>query len=223
MVNQDSSATQAKIDGAVTDLNVAISTFQSSMITSGVNKTMLSQAITNANALYNNAIEGTANGQYPVGSKAILKYSIDSAIVVNSDSAATQQNVDYATIALNNATNKFQAKKITIGVNKTILNQSIINAQSLLTNSTEGTASGQYPVGSKSELQTAMYSAISVNSDTSANQNQIDIAVTNLNSAISTFQAKKNSTTPTEPRPPTKAPSPVGRPPPESSRKVDRR
>jgi len=69
-----------------------------------VDKTALQQAITAANSLISTTTEGTAEGQYLPGSKAVFQVVIDAATVVNANPAATQTEVDNTVIALEAAT-----------------------------------------------------------------------------------------------------------------------
>lgn len=72
-----------------------------------VSKTALATAIDNAEDLIANAQEGTADGNYIIGSKATLQTAIDLAQGVFDDADATQTEVDNAVIALNNAMTVF--------------------------------------------------------------------------------------------------------------------
>ncbi|TBL73913.1 NEAT domain-containing protein [Paenibacillus thalictri] len=72
----------------------------------------LNMLITNAQSRYNVAVEGTENGQYPVGSKAVLLAAINAAKVVASNAGATQQQVNDATAALKTALDTFNASVI---------------------------------------------------------------------------------------------------------------
>ena len=69
-----------------------------------VDKAALETAITAANALIGSTAEGTAEGQYIRGSKAVFQAVIDAAQVVNDNADATQTEVDNTVIALAAAT-----------------------------------------------------------------------------------------------------------------------
>ena len=183
------SSTQAQIDQAQSSLQAAVTTFQNSVI--GVNKTELSNLITQAQTAYNLAVEGTAAGQYPIGSKATLQTAINSAIQVNNNPLASQADVNTAKAALQTAYDTFINSQIVVGpVDKTQLQASITQAQTLYTNSVEGLAEGQYPSGSKNILLNAISTAQAVNNNTTATQTQVNTANTNLQIAIAEFQAK---------------------------------
>ncbi|UJF31430.1 Ig-like domain-containing protein [Paenibacillus hexagrammi] len=66
----------------------------------------------------------------------------------------------------------------------------ILLVQSALSTAVEGSQPGQYPVGSKTELQSALSAAILVNEDSSSSQDQIDAAVSTLDAALQTFRSK---------------------------------
>ncbi|UOY08040.1 LamG domain-containing protein [Muricauda sp. SCSIO 64092] len=111
VVADNASATQSEINGAETDLNVATTVFEASVI-ADTDFTALNDAITSAQELVDNAVEGTENGQYAVGSKAILQGAIDAAEVVADNLAAQQLDVDQALMDLNTAVAAFEAGKI---------------------------------------------------------------------------------------------------------------
>ncbi|OQA95662.1 MAG: Gellan lyase precursor [Bacteroidetes bacterium ADurb.Bin217] len=188
-VYTSASSTQAQIDQAQANLQNAVSTFQQSVIV--VNKAELSNLITQAQTTHNLAIEGTAVGQYPSGSKATLQSAINAAITVNNNTIASQADVNAAKATLQSALDAFTNSVNVLGpVDKSQLQASINQAQTLYTNSTEGLAEGQYPSGSKNILMNAISTANAVNNNASATQTQVNTANTNLQTAIAEFQAK---------------------------------
>ncbi|OQA94785.1 MAG: Gellan lyase precursor [Bacteroidetes bacterium ADurb.Bin217] len=153
-----------------------------------VDKAGLQLSISTATNLHTNATEGTAVGNYPVGSKATLLAAINAATTVNTNAAATQTEVDNAKATLDAAIVTFQNSRITsIVVDKSSLTQAISYATGIHNSSVEGTGNGQYPAGSKATLMTAITSAQAVNNNTSATQQQVNDAVTSLNSAVTIF------------------------------------
>ncbi|WP_139491697.1 immunoglobulin-like domain-containing protein [Brevibacillus dissolubilis] len=76
-----------------------------------IDKTALTTAITSAQTLHDNAVEGSLAGQYET-SKATLLSAISNAQAVKDSPAATQTDVDDATTALNAAVNTFLAGKV---------------------------------------------------------------------------------------------------------------
>ncbi|WP_438349856.1 S-layer homology domain-containing protein [Paenibacillus sp. FA6] len=105
-------STQADVDTEVDALNVARVAFEES-----VNKDpnapiiteALSSAISVAQSVYGNAVEGTEPGQYPVGSKIALDAAIKEAqdVIWNSEES-TQADIDAAVEALNAARVAFE-------------------------------------------------------------------------------------------------------------------
>jgi len=73
-------------------------------------------------------------------------------------------------------------------VNKTVLADSIAAAEDLLAGATEGTAAGNYQVGSKATLQTAIDAVQDIYDDPASTQANIDAAVVNLHNAMDTFR-----------------------------------
>ncbi|MCD9025171.1 S-layer homology domain-containing protein [Cohnella silvisoli] len=112
IVRDDNSATQVQVDTAVSVLNTAVAVFESKVVR--VTKTALQAAIVAAQAKHDAATEGSANGQYPTGSKAILQTAITVATTIASNVSATQAQVDAAVAALNATAAAFEAKKIVI-------------------------------------------------------------------------------------------------------------
>jgi len=76
-------------------------------------------------------------------------------------------------------------------INYTALDASIIEAQDLHDNATEGTNIGDYEAGSKAELQTAIDLATQVRNNPDVTQSQVDAADVALQAAIDTFESKK--------------------------------
>jgi len=152
-------------------------------------KTVLTMKIQDAQTLYTMSTEGIATGQYPVGSKAILQSAINSAILINQNTTSTQAQIDQAVIDLTSAVTTFQVKSII--VNKVALQSTIQEAQILYNNAIEGTLAGQYPLGSKANLKSAIDVAIAITQNAIATQAQVDQAVGTLNTEITAFKAKQ--------------------------------
>lgn len=85
-------------------------------IVESVDKSLLNALIASAEAKYDAAVEGNADGQYVVGSKALLQSAIHAANVTASDSNASQAQVDNAKGALEAAIQAFNNKKINANV-----------------------------------------------------------------------------------------------------------
>ncbi|UJF35548.1 PA14 domain-containing protein [Paenibacillus hexagrammi] len=81
-------------------------------------------------------------------------------------------------------------------VDKTALAALILHAQSNHDAAVEGSRNGQYPVGSKALLQAAIDQASAVAANESASQDDVDQAVTVLNTALQTFVSSVNTSTP---------------------------
>ncbi|MGB8815951.1 MAG: immunoglobulin-like domain-containing protein, partial [Minisyncoccia bacterium] len=78
---------------------------------------------------------------------------------------------------------------IAVPTNFTTLVNTITAAQTLYSSSTEGTLPGQYAVGSKAILLTAINTAIIVRDNGASTQTEVDNAVSALNIAVNTFNA----------------------------------
>src|SRR5690554_3837486 len=77
-----------------------------------VDKTELAAKITTAEELIASTEEGTAEGQYLIGSQAVLQAVIDAAKVVNNNPEATQSEVDNTVIALDAAIAVYESKVV---------------------------------------------------------------------------------------------------------------
>ena len=186
----NASISQAQVDQAKTDLQTAIDIFLGQVNTSvPVDKTALNTKITTANSLDSAAIEGTKTGQYPTGAKQILETAISLAKSVYADPSAIQGQVNTATINLQTAITQFLAKQIT--VDRTVLAQTITNAQTILLQAVEGTKPGQYPAFAISDLNTALATAQGVYDSKTSTQSEIDAANTALINAIADFESRK--------------------------------
>lgn len=76
-------------------------------------------------------------------------------------------------------------------VSTTALTALTVSTQTLLDASLEGSADGQYILGTKATLQTTLTAAKALATSTAATQTQIDAMVVNLNQALAVFATKK--------------------------------
>ncbi|WP_261807640.1 discoidin domain-containing protein [Paenibacillus sp. N3.4] len=88
------------------------------------------------------------------------------------------------------------AVQIRASVDLTALRAAIQEAQTKLDAAVEGTQVGQYPVGSKAALQTAIDKAKAVAANPDATKQQVAQAVTDLNAALQTFSQSVNTSAP---------------------------
>jgi heme-binding NEAT domain protein len=160
------------------------------------NKAALKALVSQAQNVHDAAVEGSAVGQYPPGSKNTLKTAITKAnnFVKDGSIEYSQEELNAAQTALQTALDAFQASVVT--ANKTQLNALIAEAQSKHDAAVEGSAVGQYPPGAKSTLQAAIDQAKAVMADSAATQQQIDQAMISLQTALSTFEASVISSNP---------------------------
>jgi hypothetical protein len=71
---------------------------------------------------------------------------------------------------------------------KTNLQKAVDSANWYYTHTTEGTKPGEYTVGSKAALNTAINSATAILNDPASTQTELDAAAANLNAAIATYK-----------------------------------
>lgn len=83
---------------------------------------------------------------------------------------------------------------IIVVVNTNALQQVITIAQTTLSQAVEGTQAGQYPVGTKAQLQASITAALAAKNNLDATQAHIDTATNQLNLALNQFKSQRNST-----------------------------
>lgn len=190
IVYNKASVTQTEVNSATTTLSNAIDAFLASKYVPGVvSKTILAATIADANTLYSTAVEGTAKGNYPAGSKATLYSAILSAQTVNSNTSATQDQVDAAVAALKSAIDSFKALAITTDKSSLVTTIALAKTALAKADGNTGEEPGQYPVESVAEFTTAISDAEVVNNNVAAKQLSIDAAVSLLQAAIDKFNA----------------------------------
>ena len=99
---------ELQISGASRDIQLSIP---------AVDKSLLNALIASTLAKYNATVEGNEDKLYAIGSKAQLRTSLDAAQAIANDPNATQQQVDSAKSALDEAVRVFESKKISADVN----------------------------------------------------------------------------------------------------------
>ena len=151
-----------------------------------VNLTNLQEAITQAQEMHDQAVEGTSPGEYRAGSRAILSLEIDSARDVL-ETGSDQATVDGAVTDLLAAVAAFQASVV---VDLSVLLGLIDESDTRHDGAVEGTEEGQYEPGSKEIFKSAIDDAKMVAADTTASQEEINQAVGDLAMALAVFQSK---------------------------------
>jgi hypothetical protein len=188
-VKDAESSSQAEVNAAAKALSDAIDKFLNSKFDpNSINRTALQAALSEANTLYANAVEGYGDGQYPNGTKQILLNAISSAQTVNDSNSSSQEDIDQATTSLRSAIEAFSNARVK--VNKTTLNSTISTANALYLSSEEGYLKGNYPAGSKAILNAVLESARTVYNNASSSQDEVDQANIALKNAIDEFKAK---------------------------------
>jgi hypothetical protein len=148
----------------------------------------LADSIVVAQSLHDEAEEGTLPGQVAAGSRAVLQTAITDAAVVRDDPDATQESVDAAVLALNDAIAAFEAGRVPVP-DKAALADAVLSAQALHDAAEEGTHPNQVAAGSKAVLQAAIDAAALVRDDAAADQATVDAALADLAAAVSVFEA----------------------------------
>mgnify|MGYP001202545379 CR=1 FL=1 len=147
-------------------------------------------AVTEAEQVLAEAVEGTLPGQYIPGAKAALQSAIGQAIAVRDNVAATQQEIADAVTQLHNDVAAFLTKVVApSNIDKAALTLAIAAAQTKLSQAHEGVKVGQYPTAAIAALNSAIQSATTVKNNSTATQSAVDAAVTSLNNAAADFAA----------------------------------
>ena len=111
-IEQIGAAVDSAVSSAIEDLLEAEADFKASVIDDPTDFSALITAITEATTLHDNAVEGEDPGQYPIGSKAILKSAIDEAQALADNTEALQSEVNAGIIALATAVQTFEESVI---------------------------------------------------------------------------------------------------------------
>ncbi|QOX61929.1 hypothetical protein FRZ06_00445 [Anoxybacterium hadale] len=174
----------AVIQPTLASKTIAVGTAQT------VDKSGLIAAIDAAQAAYDNAVVGTAPGQYPASAKAAFLEAINEASAVNTNPDATQADVNTAVSALTEAKAIFDGSVIPDpGTDKRALKEAIDAAQSLYDSAVVGTQNGCYRLADKITFQLSIAAANSVFSNINASQEDIDHATSALLAAKAVFEA----------------------------------
>ena len=176
--------TQSELDNANTTLTQAIATFKATMFD---NSTLLA-TIATAETLYNSA----TTDKYP--QSAINDFATAIATARTASSQTTQTALDNANTALTNAIATFKASEIKPVVNKEDLSTLISNTKSILNTTTAGTAIGQYSASLRTDLETALTQAVTINNNASATQTEVDNQVSALRTAYNAYMASEVKT-----------------------------
>ncbi|QOX61928.1 DUF1349 domain-containing protein [Anoxybacterium hadale] len=114
LVYANPDATQAEVNREVEALAAARTIFDGSVIPQpDTDKTELKAAIDDAQALYDRAVVGTADGNYRQADKNVFQLAIAAAKEVFDNSGASQEAIDNATSTLKSAKAAFEASVIT--------------------------------------------------------------------------------------------------------------
>ncbi len=150
-----------------------------------VDKTDLVDLIGEAETLKAGTPVGEEPGQAPEAAHTAFQDAIDAAKTVNENADATQVQVDDAVENLNGAITTFRGAIVVDP--KAELIETINEAEDLKNATQIGIYNGQAPVHAHTALQAAIDEAIAVKDKEDATQEEIDEAVTNLETAISMF------------------------------------
>jgi len=191
VLNDATNQTVQQLVVAKNALNQALFIFENGKVQAG-DATALITALANANNIYNQAVEGTAVGQYAVGSKVIFKNAIDKAQEVLDDLAnQTVQQLTDAQNTLNQALVIFENGKVQAG-DATALITALANANNIYNQAVEGKAVGQYIVGKKAVFKAAIDEVqLVVDNATSQTAQQLTDAQVALTLAQTAFSNSK--------------------------------
>lgn len=136
-------------------------------------------------SVHDDAVEGVNPDEYSTLVRATLQTAIDTATTVKNNVSATEADIASAVSTLDAAVLTFLAARNPADF--TALDAAIVSAQALHDGAVESTTPGDYVIGSKVILQTAIDAASAV--EESALQSVVDAAVESLNTAVDTFSS----------------------------------
>jgi hypothetical protein len=187
-------AAKAATDPTIEDLEALIearSAFLNGAV--NVNRTAIRKAIAAAQAEeYQNLVAGNFNGNYGADEIAAFQAALADAVATEADMDKTQEEIDAATKALNDAMTALKKSKVTVTV--TALNTAIANAKAAIAGVTEiGDGEGQCPQSVVDTLNAVIAKAEAVDAN-AISQADVDALVEELNNAVDTFntQVKAN-------------------------------
>ena len=178
-----SQTTQSALDDANMALTNAISAFKATEF----DKSKLLATIATAEALYNSA----TTDNYPQSAINDLAMAIATAKAASSQTS--QSALNNANTALTNAIAAFKAKAID-PVDKSNLESLISVTANILTTTTAGTAIGQYSASLRTDLESALAQAVTINKNASATQTEVDNQVSILRTVYNAYMASEVKT-----------------------------
>ncbi|MFQ3579133.1 MAG: T9SS type A sorting domain-containing protein, partial [Bacteroidales bacterium] len=186
-VLNNSSASQATVNLALSDLTAAISTFLSKKVPTA-DKTLLTTTIANAKATVASAIIGNNPGNYTAEAVKALNDAILIAETVKNNVSASQAEVNNANTSLINALTVFANSVIKVTLNKDSLQTLLTMVGMLLDNAVVGTKPGQYSQAAVNTLASIFNDVQRIFDNASSSQKQIDDAVKELAKAKIEFE-----------------------------------
>ncbi|MHA6480987.1 discoidin domain-containing protein [Paenibacillus sp. strain BS8-2] len=170
---------------------IAVDSARAYILVFAADRTALGNAIEAAYDLHEDAVEGSAAGQYPSGSRAVLLQVIEAAEAVYEQAGASQSAVNEALTSLSAAVQTFNASvNVPVSLNKDELRDVLDEAEALAANSTEGTKVGQYPQAFADALDTAIEAAEAAY-ENGQSQQALNDAVDQLEDAIEDFRGSR--------------------------------
>lgn len=180
----NSPVSQNEIDAMVQTLNTAVEVFNGSKII--VDFDNLEREIARASTLSANAVIGDGDGEYPQSAKTDLDAAISAAQQYYNVNGVTQMEVDQAKTNLVNAIVAFESS--VNGINVSTLSNEIENATLLAQSASIGEGYNQYLQSDLQLLNDAIAIANTAKANSSATQDEIDLATANLQAAVLEFE-----------------------------------
>ncbi|MGY0691362.1 S-layer homology domain-containing protein [Virgibacillus sp. FSP13] len=179
-VADDKDATEEEVEKAIDRLNTAVDKFNASKVV--VVKDALGTAITLASVLNEK--------NYTKDSWGNLVSALDEADRVNNDSNVSQEDVNEAYAALNDAIQNLE-NETPPTIDKVDLILAISNAQAAVDGATIGNVHGDYPKSAVTALKEAIGKARATFNKNDVTQDEVDKAVADLQTAMDVFNAAK--------------------------------
>ena len=116
------------------------------------------------------------------------------AVTINNNASATQTEVDNQVSILRTVYDAYMASEVQTTVDKSNLESLISVTANILTTTTAGTAIGQYSASLRTDLETALAQAVTINKNASATQTEVDNQVSALRTAYNAYMASEVKT-----------------------------
>ena len=193
-INNNASATQTEVDNQVSILRTVYDAYMASEVQTTVDKSNLESLISVTANILTTTMAGTAIGQYSASLRTDLESALAQAVTINKNASATQTEVDNQVSILRTVYDAYMASEVQTTVDKSNLESLISVTANILTTTMAGTAIGQYSASLRTDLESALAQAVTINKNASATQTEVDNQVSILRTVYNAYMASEVKT-----------------------------